>query len=137
LKKTMPILLLTILCFSGLTAGVNALENTDNAATAIHAAERYGLDALSAEVADLVSRVGVAKPTGTMNERQRQFIELHQAIDQLDEKIDMAEGKVNADYLSGTLTWDEYRNMDRKLDALGDRLDRAEDRLERVFRMDG
>jgi len=134
--KTMAIMLLTILFFTGLTPGVKALENADDAAVPMQAAERYGLDALSAEVAALISRVGAAKPTGTMNERQRQFVELHQAIDELDDKIDMAEDKVKADYLAGTLSWDEYWNMDRKLDALGDRLDRAENRLERIFRMD-
>lgn len=103
----------------------------------MQAAERYDFDALSAEVADLIKRVGTARPTGTAGERQRQFIELHQAIDRLDDKIDMLEDRVKADYLSGALTWEAYRNMDRRLDALGDRLDRAEDRLERVFRMEG
>jgi tetrahydromethanopterin S-methyltransferase subunit G len=47
----------------------------------------------------------------------------------------MIKDKVKTDYISETLSWDEYRNIEQQLDALEDKLDQAEDKLESMFRI--
>lgn len=135
--KTITAILLTIICLSGFTAGARALDKTDNraAVTVNNVTERYGYDALSTEVNDIVNRVEAIKLAGTANEQRKQFITLKQEIEKLDDKIDMVKDKVKTDYISETLSWDEYRNIEQQLDALEDKLDQAEDKLDSMFRI--
>lgn len=48
----------------------------------------------------------------------------------------MEEDKVKADCRAGTITREEYKRIDSILDSLDDRLDRSENLLKRIFRMD-
>ncbi len=96
----------------------------------------YELDEIISAVETLISRIRTARPSGTRQEQYNQFITLIQEIDQLEDTIDMQEDKVKADYRAGTITREEYKRIDRILDSLDDRLDRSENLLKRIFRMD-
>lgn len=88
---------------------------------------------LTPRVDELITRVESSRPTGTMEERHRQFRALDKEIDVLESEIDLLEDKLELSYLSETLSWEEYRSLKRELDKLDDRLDQAEDHLEQIF----
>lgn len=96
----------------------------------------YNLNGVISAVETLVSRIRAARPMGTRQEQYRQFLSLRLEIDQLEDTIDLWEDQVRADYQAGTITRDEYKNIDRILDSLDDRLDRAENLLQRIFGID-
>lgn len=96
----------------------------------------YNLEELSSEVDTVISRIMTSMPFGTRRDQYNQFIIFRQQIEELEDNIDMLEDRVKADYRAGKITRAEYRNTDRLLDSLEDRLDRAEDYLERIFRVD-
>lgn len=96
----------------------------------------YQIDEIIAAVEALVSDIMGARLTGTRQEQYNQFLGLLQEIDQLENTIEMLEDRVKADYRVGTISREEYRNIDRILDGLDDRLDGAEDELKRIFGME-
>lgn len=92
------------------------------------------VDSLSLRVDELVARIESSSPTGTPQEQHRLFRTLDKEIDVLEAEIDLLEDKCELSYLSGTLSWEEYRSLERRLDKLEGKLDKAEDHLERTFR---
>lgn len=96
----------------------------------------YNLDEIISAVEALIGRIRTARPSGTRQEQYSQFIGYRQEIDRLEDRIDVTEDKVKDDYRAGIITRAEYKNIDRILDTLDERLDRAEDQLERIFGMD-
>lgn len=138
MKNTIAVILLAFICFNGFTGKAAAYENPGcfEANSSINTSLQNDLDALGLEVNGLASRVEAAKPTGTRDEQRKQFFSLSLELDQLDDKIDLLEDRVKADYTAGALTWEEYRTIERKLNAFEDILDHADDKLERIFRMD-
>lgn len=96
----------------------------------------YNLNELISAVDALVRRVRAARPVGTRQEQYNQFLALRMEIDQLEDTVDLWEDQVKADYRAGYITRGEYKNIDRILDSLDDRLDRAENLLKRMFRID-
>lgn len=93
----------------------------------------YNLDEIISAVETLIGQIRTARPSGTRQEQYSQFIGYRQQIDQLEDKIDMTEDRVKDDYRTGIITRAEYKNIDRILDNLDDRLDRAEGQLEIIF----
>lgn len=139
MKKIVATMLLAFLCFNGSTGKAAAYEipgTLEAGVSSTIASVQNELDALGLEINELAGRVEAAKPTGTREEQQKQFFSLSMEIEQIDDKIDALEDRLHADYTSGTFTWEEYRTIERKLDALEDILDRADDLLERNFGMD-
>lgn len=96
----------------------------------------YNLEEIISTVESWISQIRAARPFGTRQEQYQQFIAFRQGIDQLEDTIDLLEDRVRADYRAGTITREEYKRIDRILDSLDERLDRAEDLLERIFGMD-
>ena len=135
MKKIITITLFALICFGLFGNHATAsqeMENNREKAVLIEESLRNDIDAMRAEVDDLVKRIEAARPRGTREEQRRQYFALDMEIDKLDDLIDLLEDRVKADYVSGVLTWEEYRGIDRELDRLEERLDRAEDRLEKV-----
>lgn len=94
------------------------------------------LEALKKAVEDAVAQADAAVPTGTMEERRRQFNSLNNALDYVDDQIDSYDDTIEAQYKQGILSYADYQNKERELDALEDKLDAAEDRLELKFGID-
>lgn len=94
------------------------------------------LEALKKAVEDAVAQADAAVPTGTMEERRRQFNALNNALDYVDDQIDSYDDTIEAQYKQGNLSYADYQNKERELDALEDKLDAAEDRLELKFGID-
>ena len=139
MKKTMTLTLFALICLNLFAGSARAYEMTgsvEEKPAIIDASLQREIDGLNLEVDELVKRVEATQPFGTRDEQRRQFFALDTEIDQLDDKIDLLEDRVKADYIAGTLTWQEYRRIERGLDALEDRLDRAEDLLEKRFGID-
>lgn len=95
----------------------------------------YDLNEIISSVENLVNLIRYTRPVGTRQEQYNQYLALLREIDQLEDVIDFWENQVKADYRIGKITREEYKNIDRILDSLDDRLDRAEDLLEKIFGM--
>lgn len=93
----------------------------------------YNVDELTSAVESLINRMGTARPVGTRQQQQNQFLLLKLEMDQLENKIGLLEDQVEGDYRARRITWEKYKNIDRILDSLDDRLDRAENILKRTF----
>ncbi|WP_333650387.1 hypothetical protein [Lacrimispora sp.] len=95
----------------------------------------YDLNEIILLVENLVNLIRYTRPAGTRQEQYNQYLALLREIDQLEDVIDFLESQVKSDYRIGKITREEYKNIDRILDSLDDRLDRAEDLLEKIFGM--
>jgi len=95
----------------------------------------YNLNDLSSAIENLANRIESTRPTGTRQQQRNQFLTLNREIDQLEVKIDRLEEQVKADYRAGRITWEESGNVNRILSSFGERLNHAEDLLERIFGM--
>lgn len=81
-------------------------------------------------------KVKASVPTGTAADDMEQFFTLKQEEDQIDNALDLHEDELEFLYRNDVLTRDEYKTQERTLEALEDRLDDAEDRLEIIFGID-
>lgn len=136
MKKTIAITLFVFTCFSLSVSTAIAYDNigdTKEKAALIDTSLQRDIDALRIEVNDLAKRVEATEPLGTRDERRKQYFALDMEIDKLDDKIDLLEDRVKADYIARILTWEEYRSIERELETFEERLDRADDILEKIF----
>lgn len=136
MKKIITITLFTFMCFSLFTSTAIAYKNIGNIeekAAIIDTSLQSDIDTLRIEVNDLVKRVESTRPVGTRDEQRKQYFALNMEIDKLDDKIDTLADRVKADYIAEILTWEEYRSIERKLEAFEERLDHADDILEKMF----
>lgn len=104
--------------------------------TSIDELTTYTLDELSTVVDAFVTKVCAAAPSGTAAQDMEQFFALKQEGKQIDDTLDTHEDELEYLYKTGSLTREEYKQQERKLELLEDQLDDIEDQLEYVFGID-
>ncbi len=115
------------------TAEDNRSEQAaDSGDTANSQSGSYTIEDLTARAEDFMQRASdivASKDTPEME----QFFTLKKELSQLERDLDVHEDELEDQYRSGALSRDAYREQERTLEALDDRLDETEDRLELKF----
>ncbi|EEM95497.1 hypothetical protein ACFVXR_05665 [Bacillus thuringiensis] len=88
------------------------------------------------EVTSIVEKANNTKPVGAKEENLNTYLAAKKEIDQLDEKIDLSDNQLEADYHAGTITVEQYQTQEREHDILEDQLEQAENALEARFGID-
>ena len=109
---------------------VNADNITVNSSTA------YTMEELSEIVDAFIVSVGSATPDINNSGNLDQFFSLKREADQIEHALENHENSLEDQYHAGTISRDEYRNLDRKIEKLEELLDSAFDRLEIAFGID-
>lgn len=91
------------------------------------------VEKLTELVEEYVARAEASKPEGTEQEQMDKFLNLKREGNDIEERLDLYEDKLEQKYRNGEISWEEYRAEERKIEALEDRLDRAEDTLEAAY----
>ncbi|MEF7635963.1 hypothetical protein [Bacillus thuringiensis] len=85
------------------------------------------------EVTSIVEKANKTKPVGAKEENLNTYLTAKKEIDQLDDKIDLSNNQLKADYHAGTITVEQYQTQEREHDILEDQLEQAENALEARF----
>lgn len=104
--------------------------NTDNLTTA------YTLEELSEMVDEFMVSVGSATPDINNSGNLDQFFSLKREADQIEHALENHENALEDQYRAGTISREDYRNLDKKTEELEELLDSAFDRLEIAFGID-
>ncbi|MGH0515313.1 hypothetical protein [Bacillus cereus] len=88
------------------------------------------------EVTSIVEKANNTKPVGAKEENLNTYLAAKKEIDQLDDKIDLSDDQLEADYHAGTITVEQYQIQEREQDILEDQLEQAENALEVRFGID-
>ncbi|GAB6448871.1 hypothetical protein bcgnr5390_51490 [Bacillus luti] len=88
------------------------------------------------EVSSIIEKANNTKPVGTKEEDLNTYLAAKKEIDQLDDKIDLSDNQLEADYRAGTITIEQYQTQEREQDILEDQLEHAENALEARFGID-
>ncbi|OKO52357.1 hypothetical protein COM21_11640 [Bacillus toyonensis] len=88
------------------------------------------------EVSSIIEKAHNTKPVGTKEEDLNTYLAAKKEIDQLDDKIDLSDNQLEADYRAGTITVEQYQTQEREQDILEDQLEQAENALEARFGID-
>lgn len=88
------------------------------------------------EVAAIVEKANNTKPVGAKEENLNTYLATKKEIDQLDDKIDLSDNQLEADYRAGTIAIEQYKAQEREHDILEDQLEKAENALEARFGID-
>ncbi|PDZ43375.1 putative periplasmic lipoprotein [Bacillus wiedmannii] len=88
------------------------------------------------EVTSIVEKANNTKPVGAKEENLNTYLAAKKEIDQLDDKIDLSDNQLEADYRAGTITVEQYETQEREYDILEDQLEQAENALEARFGID-
>ncbi|OFD40783.1 hypothetical protein BWGOE3_31580 [Bacillus mycoides] len=88
------------------------------------------------EVTSIVEKANNTKPVGAKEESLNTYLAVKKEIDQLDDKIDLSDDQLEADYHAGTITVEQYQIQEREQDILEDQLEQAENALEVRFGID-
>lgn len=88
------------------------------------------------EVTSIVEKANNTKPVGAKEESLNAYLAVKKEIDQLDDKIDLSDDQLEADYHAGTITVEQYQIQEREQDILEDQLEQAENALEVRFGID-
>ena len=108
--------------------------NTNN--NIINTDATYSMEELSAMVDEYVVSVGSATPDINNSGNLDQFFSLKREADQIGHALENYENSLENQYRSGTISREEYRNLDREIEKLEELLDSAFDRLEIAFGID-
>ncbi|HDR7670655.1 Uncharacterized protein BCZB5J_03789 [Bacillus cereus] len=88
------------------------------------------------EVTSIVEKANNTNPVGAKEENLNTYLAAKKEIDQLDDKIDLSDNQLEADYHAGTITVEQYETQEREHDILEDQLEQAENALEARFGID-
>lgn len=88
------------------------------------------------EVTSIVEKANNTKPVGAKEDNLNTYLAAKKEIDQLDDKIDLSDDQLEADYYAGTITVEQYQIQEREHDILEDQLEQAENALEARFGID-
>ncbi len=88
------------------------------------------------EVSSIIEKANNTKPVGTKEDDLNTYLAAKKEIDQLDDKIDLSDNQLEADYRAGTITVEQYQTQEREQDILEDQLEHAENALEARFGID-
>lgn len=96
----------------------------------------YTLKELSTLVDEFIASVGSATPDVNNSGNLDQFFSLKREADQIDHALENYENSLEDQYRAGTISREEYKNLDREIEKLDELLDSALDRLEIAFGID-
>ncbi|EJQ50777.1 Uncharacterized protein BWINRASL_02960 [Bacillus mycoides] len=85
------------------------------------------------EVTSIIEKANNTKPVGAKEDNLNTYLATKKEIDQLDDKIDLFDDQLEADYRAGTITIEQYQMQEREQDILEDQLEQAENALEARF----
>ncbi|MED2787317.1 hypothetical protein P4261_24820 [Bacillus thuringiensis] len=85
------------------------------------------------EVTSIVEKANKTKPVGAKEDNLNTYLTAKKEIDQLDDKIDLSDNQLEADYHAGTITVEQYQTQEKEHDILEDQLEQAENALEARF----
>lgn len=88
------------------------------------------------EVTAIVQKANNTKPVGTKEDNLNTYLAVKKEIDQLDDKMDLSDDQLEADYHAGTITVEQYQTQESEQDILEDQLEQAENALEARFGID-
>ncbi|EOO28566.1 lipoprotein [Bacillus cereus BAG1X2-3] len=88
------------------------------------------------EVTSIVEKANNTKPVGAKEENLNTYLAAKKEIDQLDDKIDLSDNQLEADYHAGTITVEQNQTQEKEHDILEDQLEQAENALEARFGID-
>ncbi|MGG0301154.1 hypothetical protein ABEY59_11680 [Bacillus albus] len=88
------------------------------------------------EVTSIVEKANNTKPVGAKEENLNTYLAAKKEMDQLDDKIDLSDNQLEADYRAGTITIEQYKAQEKEHDILEDQLEQAENGLEARFGID-
>lgn len=88
------------------------------------------------EVTSIVEKANNTKPVGTKEDNLNTYLAAKKEIDQLDDKIDLSDDQLEADFHAGTITVEQYQIQEREQDILEDQLEQTENALEVRFGID-
>lgn len=154
MKKTIFIIpgLLMVLSLSGCQSNVSSnnttANSTDSTGEAVASQDNnttqgstdstqtestsYTIEELTTMIEDFEQKTKNISSNNTDSDMD-QFLSLKKERKQLERLLDNYEDTLEKQYRSGSLSRDEYKDKNRELDALDDRLDDVEDRLEIAF----
>ena len=104
--------------------------NTDNITAT------YTMEELSEMVDEFMVSVGSATPDINNSGNLDQFFSLKRKADQIEHALENHENSLEDQYRAGTISRDEYKQLDKKIEELEELLDSAFDRLEIAFGID-
>ena len=111
-------------------------QTTHTENTAANNPTTYTLDELTAMVDEFVVSVGSATPDINNSGNLDQFFSLKREGDQINHALENHENSLEDQYRAGSISREEYRTLDKKIELLEDSLDSALDRLEITFGID-
>lgn len=88
------------------------------------------------EIAAIVKKANNTKPVGTKEDNLNTYLSVKKEIDQLDDKMDLSDDQLEADYHAGTIPVEQYQTQEREQNILEDQLEQAENALEARFGID-
>lgn len=91
------------------------------------------VEKLTELVEEYVARAEASKPEGTEQEQMDKFLNLKREGNDIEERLDLYEDRLEQKYRNEEISREEYRAEERKIEALEDRLDQAEDTLEAAY----
>lgn len=94
------------------------------------------IDSLTKAVNEVVKKANDASPSGSNDANQKKFFELKGELQEVENRLERYEDKVEDDYRQGNLSYEKARDAEIAIERLEDKLDNAEDRLENVFGYD-
>lgn len=123
---------------SAATASSAATDDAQAAANdAADAAANYPeVGEFQTRVVELEDACAAVTPSGDRSADYQTFLDMQSQLDQLEHEMDAYEDEREADARAGSLSREDYLAIDHAIDVLDDRLDRAEDGLERTLGID-
>ena len=113
-------------------------ETVDNIkpADSSNSAAEDDMDSLTKAVNEAVKKANNTSPSGSNDENQKKFFEVKGELQDVDNRLERYEEKIESEFHQGNLTYEKARDAEREIERLEEKLDDAEDRLENVFGYD-
>ncbi|MDO4539973.1 MAG: hypothetical protein Q4B48_02550 [Syntrophomonadaceae bacterium] len=102
------------------------------------APDPYGVfdeKAMRSAISDVVKRIDSVVPAGSINDQRAQYLELDRELELLEDELDYYQDVAERDFRNGDITFREYRDIVSALDELENKLEKAENALERTFKV--
>ncbi|MDE5780453.1 MAG: hypothetical protein K2I03_03115 [Lachnospiraceae bacterium] len=120
---------------AGTTESTKQSGNTEKTSVSGNETEDT-IESLTNAVDEVTKKADSSIPSDNTDEKRAQFIELKDEIDTVDHRLDKYDDYIENLYKRGEISYDDYRNQEKQLDELEDKLDASEDKLEFNFGID-
>ena len=112
------------------------VPNVTTDSAAINPETTYTMEELAALVDEFIVSVASTTPDINNSGNLEQFFSLKREGDQLEHALENYENHLEEQYRAGSITREDFKKLDRELEALEESLDSACDRLEIAFGID-